>query len=188
MPNSNVGKNNVPDSCYYLCAQGVDGQNIFHDENDYQHFCSILETYLTKGVATGRSSASRKKLNDFVEVLAYCLAPNNFHLLLHQIERDGMSKLMNGVIEGYSNYFYNKYETAGPIFKNSYKISLIPSDDKLLNTSRDIHLASDEWLDYPYSSIRSYLYDDAPCWVNKKHISQLYGSAVKYLEFLKLEK
>lgn len=185
MPNLNMVKINIPNSRIYLCARGVDGQNIFHDEKDYQYFCSILETYLTKGVATSRSASSCKKLNDFVEVLAYCLMPNNFHLLLHQIERDGMSKLMNGVIESYSNYFYNKYETVGPIFENCYKISNIPSDDGLLNISRDIHLTPDDWIDYPYSSIRSYLYDDVPCWVNKKRISELYGSAEKYLQFLR---
>jgi len=39
-------------------------------------------------------------------------------------------------------------------------------------------------MDYPYSSIRAYLYDDAPSWLNKTRIAELYGSAIKYLDFL----
>lgn len=185
MSSLNVSKNNQPDSCYYVSVKGYEEQPIFRDEADYSYFCSLFENYYSPDTSKRRTKPVKVKLNGTVQVLAYCLMPNNFHLLLHQIERDGMSKLMNGVIESYSNYFYNKYETVGPIFENCYKISNIPSDDNLLNISRDIHLTSDDWMDYPYSSIRSYLYDDAPCWVNKKRIAELYGSAEKYLQFLR---
>jgi len=39
-------------------------------------------------------------------------------------------------------------------------------------------------MDYPYSSIRAYLYDDVPDWLVKFRVADRYKSAVKYLEFL----
>ena len=70
------------------------------------------------------------------------------------------------------------------ISETNYKVSKVPSDG-LLNASRHIHMEIDNWIDCPYSSIRAYLYDDAPSWLNKTQITKVYGSAIKYLELLK---
>jgi putative transposase len=124
------------------------------------------------------------KLYDSIELLAYCLMPNHFHLLLYQIEESGMTKLMHGIMTSYSRYFNNKYGRTGPLFESRYKASRVSSDEYLLHISRYIHRNPDAWMDYPYSSIRAYLYNDLPEWLNKIHISDLYGSAIKYHEFL----
>ena len=84
----------------------------------------------------------------------------------------------------YSRYFNHKYGRSGPLFESRYKASQILSDEYLLHISRYIHLNPDKWIDYPNSSLRAYLYDDVPSWLNKIRIAELYGSAVKYLEYL----
>jgi putative transposase len=181
MPSRNVIKINVSDSYYHAYTRGASKQQIFLDDADYNFFLSLFERYLSK---EKHLNVTYQKLNDSVEVLAYCLMPNHFHLLLYQIDKVGMSKLMHGIMTSYSRYFNNKYGRSGPLFESRYKASRISSEAYLLHISRYIHLNPSDWMDYPYSSLRTYFYNDMPDWMNKKHIAQIYGSAVEYHKFL----
>ncbi|MBZ9569604.1 transposase [Patescibacteria group bacterium] len=40
-----------------------------------------------------------------VEVLAFCLMPNHFHLLLRQLKERGIIKFMSKLNTGYGGYF-----------------------------------------------------------------------------------
>jgi len=171
MSNRNVVKTYAPNCYYHVHTHGTSERQIYLDDADYRFFLSLFEQYLSKG--------------NSVEVLAYCLMPNHFHLLLHQTaNKNSVSRLMHSVTADYDRYFYNKYSRSGPLCEISYKTSQILSDEYLLHISRCIHLSPGEWIDYPNSSLRAYLYDDTPVWLNKTHIVGLYGSAVKYLKFL----
>lgn len=179
MSNRNIANINLSENCYHVYSRGISKQNIFFDEADYLFFLSLFEKYFSQ------KSIHDQKTNKPVELLAYCLMPNHFHLLLHQIGEYGVSNSMGGIMAEYSQYFNQKYGRSSSLFDNKYEALPVLSDDHLLHISRYIHLNHDEWLDYPYSSIRAYLYDDVPNWLSKFYISELYGSAVKYLQFLK---
>ena len=56
-----------------------------------------------------------------VKILCYCLAPNHFHLLLKEIREGGISKFMQKLGVGYTNYFSLKYQEVGGLFQGSYK-------------------------------------------------------------------
>lgn len=184
MPSRNVIKINVPDSYYHVYTRGISKQHIFLEEADYRYFLTLFERYLSKDNPSSKPLVTYQKLDDSVEVLAHCLMPNHFHLLLYQINEDGMARLMHSIMTSYSRYFNSKYSRSGPLFESRYKASRILSDEYLLHISRYIHLNPDEWVDYPYSSLRAYLYNDVPCWINKNRIAELYGSSVQYLVFL----
>lgn len=170
MSNRNVAKASAPDSYYHVYTCGAGEQSICVDDSDYWFFLSLFERYLSKDAP--------------IEVLAYCLMSNCFHLLLYQIDEDGISKLMHDIKKSYTKYFNRKYNRSGALFGGGCEISQVPPGDYLLDVSRFIHLNPDDWIDYPYSSLRAYFYDDAPKWLDKTRISKLYGSAVEYLEFL----
>ncbi len=184
MPSRNIIKTNVSNTYYHVYTRGVSKQKIFIDESDYLFFFTLFERYLSEGTTPISPDENYKKLNDSVEALVYCLMPNHFHLLVYQINESGMAKLMHGIMTSYSRYFNKKYGRSGPLFESRYKAARIDSDEHLFHISRYIHRNADEWLDYPYSSLRAYLYDDVPCWLKKNRVLKLYGSAVKYLEFL----
>ena len=184
MPSRNVIKINVPNSSYHAYIRGVNKQRIFLDESDYRFFFTLLDRFLSKEDPPEQQKTAYRKLDDSVEVLAYCLMPNHFHLLIYQNKEDGVVELMRGVMTGYNRYFNKKYKRRGPLFESRYDTSRITSDEHLLHISRYIHLHPDEWADYPYSSIRAYLYNDVPCWMNKVRIAELYGSAINYFKFL----
>ena len=184
MPSRNVSKNSIKDSYYHLYTRGISKQNIFQDELDYRFFLSLFERYLSNEIDSGISKNLQHKLDDAIEVLAYCLMPNHFHLLVYQIKENGINMLMHEITTSYGRYFNSKYNRKEPLFESHYKASHIVSNNYLLRISRYIHRNPVGWIDYPYSSIKAYLYDDTSCWMNKKRIAGLYGSAVKYYNFL----
>lgn len=70
--------------------------------------------------------------NPLVKILCYCLAPNHFHLLLKEIRPCGISKFMQKLGIGYTNFFNLKYQEVGKVFQGSYKAKLI-KDQKYLD-------------------------------------------------------
>ncbi|MFV0589919.1 MAG: transposase [Draconibacterium sp.] len=62
-------KNIIPlqaGSYYHLFNRGINHQNIFFQERNYHYFLQLLN----------------KNLLEFIDVLAYCLLPNHFHLII----------------------------------------------------------------------------------------------------------
>lgn len=60
-----------------------------------------------------------------VKILSYCLMPNHFHLLLKEIRKGGISKFMQKLGIGYTNYFNLKHQEVGKVFQGSYKAKLV---------------------------------------------------------------
>jgi hypothetical protein len=169
MSNRNI-KHSAPGEYYYLRADSLGGAGIFQKDSDYQKFLSLMDKNLIK--------------NDSVEVAAYCLSPSHFCLLLRQNVESGVTDLMHQVIIGYNKYYFDKHRVEDLLAESDYQVSVVESG-QLLDTSRCIHTSANEWQDCEYSSVRAYLYDDKPVWLNKKYITDLYGSAVKYFDFLR---
>ena len=73
------------------------------------------------------------KREKLVEVLVFCLMPNHIHLLLRQIEDNGISRFMLKFGSGYSIYFKTRYQTKlkGHFFQDRFKAVHIESDDQL---------------------------------------------------------
>ncbi|MFZ2125504.1 MAG: hypothetical protein WA087_02865 [Candidatus Saccharimonadales bacterium] len=169
MSNRNI-KRSASGGYYYLRADSSGGVSIFQNDNDYQKFLSMMNNNLTK--------------NDSVEATAYCLNPDHFCLLLKQNAESGVTDLMHRVITGYNKYYFDKYHVEDKLSESDYQVSVVEAGE-LLDTSRCIHKSADDWADCEYSSVRAYLYDDKPTWLNKKYIIDLAGSAVNYFDFLR---
>lgn len=90
---------------YHVYNRGVDKRKIFMDEQDYAVFLHLLKYYLSppkdedKHPLSDTSTAvinprPIKNLHKEVDLLAYCLMPNHFHLLIKQNAINGMERLM----------------------------------------------------------------------------------------------
>ena len=156
MPAKNSIKQYVENGYYHIYNRGVEKRRIFEDEQDYAVFLSYLKTYLTpKDInllqkelseatdALKRASILRQiKLNNFsgeIKLLAYCLMPNHFHMLIKQSSSDSIDNFINSLNTRYVMYFNRKYKRIGPLFQGVYKAVLIETDEQLSYLSAYIH-------------------------------------------------
>lgn len=124
---------------------------------DYRVFMSYLKTYLLpkdtvllQSIISDQEKNWREKdraikllrLNNFtdsVDLIAYCLMPNHFHLLIKQHDATAIDRFMNSLCTRFTMYFNRKYKRVGTLFQGVYKAVLVESDEQLLHLSRYIH-------------------------------------------------
>lgn len=74
-----------------------------------------------------------------VEVHAFCLMGNHYHLLLHT-PKAGLARPMRHLDGVYTQRFNRNTGTDGPLFRGRYKSVLVDEDTRLCCVSRYIHL------------------------------------------------
>jgi len=127
---------------YHIYNRGVDKRNIFLNTKDYQRFSDSLFVFNNTENLNGRrfTTLLRDKGNDsLVNVIAYCLMPNHFHLLLEQLTDNGITKFLQKMTTSYTMYFNKKYSRTGALIQGVFKRSHIKSNGRLLEMSRYIH-------------------------------------------------
>lgn len=185
MPSRNILKHYAPDTTYHVYSRGVNKQPIFLDDQDYTYFLSLFKRYLTPKSQRKTNHLRYTVFTGQVELLAYCLMKNHYHLLIHQYgDTEAITMLMRRINTSYSMYFNQKYNRVGPVFQSRYLASPISSEPYLWHISRYIHLNPKQWRSYQYSSIRYYLDNVRAAWLNPSRVLDLIGGPTKYQAFV----
>ena len=194
MPQRNTVKRYVAGGYYHVYNRGVEKRNIFLDDQDYRVFLHLLKYYLSPQddskihpLANLESFTLIRprplaNLEKEINLLAFCLMPNHFHLLIQQITQDGMSKLLRRLLTTYAMYFNRRYDRVGHLFQSIYKAVLVDKDEYLLHLSRYIHLNPVELtglnlVSYPYSSYPYFLRRKRANWVKPDFILDYFESS-----------
>lgn len=135
---------------YHIYNRGTDHRDIIKDIFDKQRFLqslsefnviepigSIYEEQIRKDSFGSRSTKPKGKL---VNIIAYCINPNHFHLVLEQVAEKGIEKFMQKLGGGYTRYFNEKYHRNGVLFQGKFKSAYIDSDGYLLFVSAYVNL------------------------------------------------
>ena len=143
----------VDGEIYHIYNRGAHKQPIFQSETDYRrfqlllhvannsgsvHMANLLDKY--KGRSFMEIFTGEETDKPFVDVIAYCLMPNHFHLVLRQKNEGGLTKFMNKVGTGYSMYFNTKYEHSGVLFQGRFKSRHVDSDEYFRYLLAYVHL------------------------------------------------
>ncbi len=157
MPAKNSNKPYSPNSYYHIYNRGVEKRKIFIDERDYGVFLSYIKEYLLPKdsqalqtiIGNPQTSPQQKadatkalRMNNFygdITLVAYCLMPNHFHLLIHQNTANAIDTFMNSLATRYTMYFNRRQERVGTLYQSVYKAVLIETDEQLLYLTRYIH-------------------------------------------------
>jgi putative transposase len=178
MPSKNIVKEYQPDSFYHVYNRGVNKQNIFTEDTDYQVFLNLLKRHLSAKNSTDRYGRTYKNFSKELELLAFCLQKNHLHLFFYQLTDRSLSNLMQRVMTAYSVYFNKKYHRLGHLFQDRFKASLIDNDAYLWHISRYIHLnpldMGKDFEDYPYSSYPYYVSAQTSDWIHPERILALH--------------
>jgi REP-associated tyrosine transposase len=193
MPSKNSIKTYVEDGYYHVYNRGINKNKIFKDDQDYKVFLVNLKNYLTplppKDSLTKTFTFKKesfkgiprqpKNYHQLISLVAFCLMPNHFHLLVKQKDSHDLSHFMRSIGTKYSMYFNKKYQRTGPLFQGRYKAVLIDKDEYLLHLSRYIHQNPKEItkdLSIWYSSYSTYLGKFKLDWVNTKPILEFFNT------------
>lgn len=191
MPSRNIVKMFVENGYYHVYSRGVDRREIFLDEQDCEVFLYYIKLYLSPIKEIQTLFEQNKKMLRFlsknlsmqVELLAFSLMPNHFHLLVKQHTNNGVTQLMKRLVTAYVMYFNNKYERRGPLFESVYKACLIDQDSYLVHLSRYIHLnpidVSEKIVDFNrFSSYSYYLGLQNSSWVKPQGILEYFNKTI----------
>ena len=180
------------DEWYHCYNRGVDKRIIFEDAGDYNRFLLLL--YLGNGSVPLRISniknrnlcavlenESIERGEHLVEIGAYTLIPNHFHLILKEILEGGIATFTQRIFTAYTMYFNKKHERTGNLLSGVFKSRHIDDDIYLKQVISYVHLNSAEIFDlewktgrgnlkkienglreYPYSSLPDFLGQKRP--------------------------
>ena len=183
MPSPNLEKIYAPDCYYHIYNRGVDRQPIFKSPDDYAVFLNILKRYLDTEPIKDNKKREYEWLHEKVDLLAFCLISNHFHLFVYQHTPEAMTRLLRGVGTSYTGYFNKKYKRTGPLFQDRYKATMVDKDSYLMHISRYIHLNPSDYKNYEWSSYDYYVGKKNSGWVNPDKILRLFSSIKEYEEF-----
>lgn len=181
MPSKNALKEYEAGAYYHVYNRGVAKCIIFLDDEDYKVFISYLEFYLTVPDLQGQSSkvSPSRLLNNYcgeITLIAYCLMPNHFHLMLRQNSEHGMDHFMRSLITKYVRYFNTKYERVGHLFQARYKAVQVKNEGQFTYLTKYIHrnpldlptfkVSPRRLQEYKYSSYGNYLHYFVQSWLH----------------------
>lgn len=184
MPSRNVIRQNAPQAYYHVYARGASKQAIFLEPVDFEYFLGLIKRYLSTKQIFNKTGGIYPNYRTDIELLAYCLMNNHFHLFIFQKNQGKLSEFMKSLMSSYSRYFNLKYKRSGSLFENRFKAALISNDSYLMHISRYIHLNPRSWKRYPYSSIKYYRTGNEPEWLHTAKILDIFSNREAYVEFL----
>ena len=112
-----------PSAWYHVMNRGRRREEIFRIPEDYEVFIGLLKE-------------TAELLN--LQVAAYCLMPNHYHLLLHTPDGN-ISRCMRHINSVYTQRFNRAHKEDGQLFRGRYKAVVVSNDSYLLEVLRYIH-------------------------------------------------
>jgi len=179
---------------YHIYNRGVDKREIFSDGFDYVRFLRSIEEFnRPDSIGSIYEQSFHKKdslghsVSKLVKIVAYCLNPNHYHLILQQKQDDGIEKFMHKVGMGYSKYFNHKYRRSGALFQGVFQSINIDSNEYLLylsayvNKNKFIHGYKDN---FNFSSLDEYLDKSRYKFCSKDVILKQFKNKNEYKKYL----
>lgn len=107
--------------CYHVLNRGNRRAEVFHRASDYQAFLDLI-------VEAGRQVAMR--------VLAYCLMPNHFHLVVWPLGDGDLSRWMQWLLTAHVGRYQRHYHSTGHVWQGRFKAFAVADDEHLLTVLR----------------------------------------------------
>lgn len=201
MPVQNISRTDKSRSFFHLYNQGKDlkNRNLFNDEQDYQVFIGYLKDYLgppphphkikksfsIKGRTYQGIPHQPKNYFNEIDLIAYSLRPDHFHLLLCQKTRGSLGRFIKSLSTRYAIFYNKKYQRTGPLFVDSCKSTPIKKLSQLLYLTHHLHDNPEENsqnLAEGHSSYAEYLGLRKTSWVKPKIVLDFFKKKNKTYE------
>lgn len=149
---------------YHITIRGVDGREIFIDDEDrWRGIFGLYEFNREESVTIRQQREKREKLkkelksrrgpasaeieaklkDDFrtrlVDILAFVFMPNHLHLILRQINQGSITAFIQKFNTGYAMYFNSRHTRKGTLFQGRFNARHIDGDEYLKTAFVYVH-------------------------------------------------
>jgi putative transposase len=140
---------------YHVLNRGNARQQVFHKEQDFAAFVRLFD-------------AAQERCE--MRILAYCLMPNHFHLVLWPHEDGDVSRWMQWVQTTHVRRYHEHYRTSGHVWQGRFKAFPVQETEHLLTVLRYVErnplraglvAEVDGW---PWSSLSLHKGAERPAW------------------------
>ena len=126
----------VAEEYYHIYNRGNNRQNIFFERENYLFFLRRVRKYLVGETQTSEVSETSEV---YTSIVAYCLMPNHYHLLVCPHD-DELSRRMQRFSISYTKAMNKRYGRTGALFEGQFQAVHVDSNEYLLHLSRYLHL------------------------------------------------
>jgi REP element-mobilizing transposase RayT len=152
------------DYFYHIYNRGINSTAIFLSDENKKYFLKLVSKYLS----------------DNVEVYAYCLMDNHFHIVIKVIEEEKMvTQAFSNLFNSYAKAFNKQNDRTGSLFEKHFKRIKIQDEDYLRNIIQYVHLNPKNHLDIDY---KTYKYSSFQAMVTAKETKLARNEVLNYFE------
>jgi putative transposase len=173
----------VVGAVHHVMSRGIEGTNIFRDDQDRAVFCKILDKRI-----------SQSGYHNY----AWALLPNHYHLVI-RVNEYPLSRFMRLINGEYARYFRKSCDKRGYLFQDRYKSIVTQDQNYIEELIRYVHLnpvraglcsSLQTLASYPWCGHGTLMGNSARLTQNVNDVLQRFGSILEeqktaYVEFLR---
>jgi putative transposase len=196
----------VKGEIYHVFNRSVANETILSGRRSVSRFLNLVDFYrfcqkrrfsyfnrLSK-VEKDEYLKSLKGLKPLVDIYAYAVLPNHYHLLLRQNQDVRLGKFIANVQNGFAKHVNARSDRDGPLFQRPFKATHITTDEEFLHVSRYVHLNPVTSYIFEYPELLTSITTSFPAYlpgnteksfVGTDFLIRIAGSSTKYQNFVK---
>ena len=133
---------------YHIYNRGAHRKDIFHEAENYFYLVSLFRKYINRYE---------------VAVVAYCLMPNHYHLVIRQNEYGDIGGFLKTSFNAYTQAMNKRYGHSGTLFQGQCKCKHVDSREYCLRLVRYIH--RNPLSSQMVSHLRDWMFSDYLEWI-----------------------
>ncbi len=177
----------VDGAYYHVFKRREDAATVFYDDVDRATYTDIMRRLLMPGVYRDERGRSLRPLPCRVQLLAFCLMDDHYHMVIWVEQAVGLTDFMHRLQTAYGQRFNNRHGRRGSVFDDRYDAELISDIRHLRTAIAYIHAnPGDPAIGYAWSGhqylLNSAKAKDAP-WFASAASLKIFGGRPRYLEW-----
>ena len=159
---------------YHVFNRGCNQEAIFFSDDNYIHLLHLIHRFIPPSV----------------NIVAYCLMPNHYHMLLKSTDSSGISRFLQRTFNAYTQAVNRQRERSGTLFEGRARGIVVDDEKYAIYLCRYIHLNPvaagivSSPLEWPYSNYAEFVGKRQGTLCDRRFLEAHCGNAAAYEVFV----